>query len=438
MSKVDQEYKKTLDYLLEQLPMFQRVGEKAFKKDLKNIQILTRNLETPHAKFPSIHIAGTNGKGSTTHILASILQHKGKRVGVYTSPHYQDFRERIKINGSLVPQKFVIDFVAKHKELFEKIQPSFFEISVAMAFTYFAEQKVDIAIIETGLGGRLDSTNIITPILSIITNISLDHTDFLGDTLEEIAEEKAGIIKAGIPVVIGEKNAKTAKVFQQKVEDKNAPIYFARDIYHVVPTIRALTHSIFNVYKNKRLWMKDLESDISGLFQGENFTSVIQAIDILNQQGYHISEEDIRTAALKIKSSTFFIGRMQVLSLSPLIIADSGHNEGALSKTIEEILDKNFTHIHFVIGFVKDKKIDTMLSFFPKEKASYYIAKADIPRGLDVETLSSKMQELNLPVVSYSSVKDALAAAKNKVKSNECIYIGGSTFIVAEIVEHQK
>ena len=433
MPKIDKAYEQTTAYLFSQLPMYQRVGDAAMKKDLKNIIALCKHLNNPQDTFPTIHIAGTNGKGSTTHILAAILQETGKKVGIYTSPHYKDFRERIKIGNKLASKSFIVDFVKKNKKILEKIQPSFFEISVAMAFDYFAKEKVDIAIIETGLGGRLDSTNIITPILSIITNISMEHQAYLGNTLKEIAGEKAGIIKKNVPVVISEDNPTTAPVFIKKAKEMNAPIHFSKDSYSVIPTVDAFTHSIFNIYKNKRLYMRDIESDVAGQFQAENIRGVIQAVYILNELGYDISDEQTLSALKKVKSSTYFIGRMHIVKYAPFIVADSGHNEGALSKTLDELQKIKYRKLHIILGFVKDKEIKKMLSFFPKN-AAYYFTEANIPRALPVAELAKIADKAGLKGESYESVKDALAAARSVVSLDDCIFVGGSTFVVAEVI----
>ncbi len=431
--KKKRSYKETLNYLFTLLPMYQNVGKKAMKKDLKNIVALCKHLGNPDQKFPSIHIAGTNGKGSTTHILAAILQQKGKKVGVYTSPHYRDFRERIKINKQLVSESFVVDFVEENQKIINKIKPSFFEITVAMAFAYFADKEVDIAVIETGLGGRLDSTNIINPLLSIITNISLDHTDMLGNTLKEIASEKAGIIKQGVPVVVGEYHKETASIFNKKAKELLSPIYFASQHFTTISTVKALTHSIFNVYKNKRLYIKDLETDLAGKFQAHNFTTIIQAIEVLNEQGFGISEKDILISSRRIASSTLFIGRMQTLGYHPFTLLDSGHNEGALSKTIQEITKRNFEQIHFVLGFVKDKDISKLLKFFPKN-GKYYFTQADIPRALPAKELGKEAKKFKLKGKVYETVAQALEQAQSEASLDDMIFVGGSTFVVAEVV----
>lgn len=426
-------YQDTIDYLFKQLPMYQRDGAPAMKKDLKNIQALCTRLEYPHAKFPSIHIAGTNGKGSVSHMLSAVLQEKGLKVGLYTSPHYRDFRERVKINGALIPEEKVVDFVNKNRVHFDSIQPSFFEISVAMAFDYFAKEKVDIAIIETGLGGRLDSTNIITPIMGVITNISLDHQEFLGDTLAEIATEKAGIIKRNIPIVIGQDIEETRPIFEKKAKDLQAEIYFAEDTYGTIQTIKAFTHSIYNIYKFKKLYFRDVESDIAGAFQAYNVNTAIQAINVLNTLDYNIREEDFKSALLKIKKTTNFMGRCHLLGHHPLILADSAHNEAGIKKITTQIASKNYAQEHFVLGFVSGKDVKKILSYFPKG-GQFYFAKPNIPRGKKVEEVLAVAKEMGLNGAAYPSVEAALEAAKAKAQAKDLIYVGGSTFVVAELV----
>ncbi len=426
-------YKQTTDWLFSQLPMFQRQGAKAFKKDLTNIRLLCEALGNPFEQFPSIHIAGTNGKGSSTHLLAAILQQKGLKVGVYTSPHYKDYRERIKINGLFVTEDFVVDFVKGNRAVFEGIRPSFFEITVAMAFAYFAEEKVDVAVIETGLGGRLDSTNIITPILSLITNIGKDHTDFLGETLPEIAGEKAGIIKKGVPVVISESHPDTKPVFIEKARQEDTDIYFAEDRYEVELIEESLLCSTYDIYRNNERYLKKVSSDITGDFQTKNLQGVLQAVEILNLQGLDISEQDLVLALANVKQQTRFMGRMQLLGENPVIIADSGHNIHALRRTISQIQRQEYDTLRIVLGFVKDKDIRQMLSVFPKT-ARYYFTQADIPRALPIEELKSIAEEMGYEGEFHPNTKDALAAARTSSDSSDFIFIGGSTFIVADVI----
>ena len=426
-------YQQTLDYLFQQLPMFQRVGAVAFKKDLTNIKALCELLGNPQEQFPSIHLAGTNGKGSTAHILASVLQAHGLKVGVHTSPHYRDFRERIKINGALASEQFVIDFVEKHKSAWQEIQPSFFELAVAMAFQYFAEQKVDIAIIETGLGGELDSTNIIMPLLSVITNISYDHQKFLGDTLPEIASAKAGIIKQNIPVVIGEKQTEITHVFEAKAKTENTPILYASDHIEAQFLSNDLHHSTFDIYKNEDLLYEKLEVNLIGNYQRLNLQTALQALELLPSDLFQLEEEELRTGLKNLKKSTHFLGRWQVLSETPLVLADSAHNEAGIQSAMQYLHSFSFEQLHIVLGFANDKDLDKVLPLFP-ENATYYFAKADVPRGLNAQILMEKAATFDLVGETYSSVKAALEKAKQKAKEEDLIYVGGSIFVLAEVV----
>ena len=415
--------------------MFQRVGTIAFKKDLSNIRKLCTLLEEPQTKFSSVHIAGTNGKGSTAHLLSSVLQAAGFKVGLYTSPHYVDFRERIKINGQYVPEQFVIDFVKNNLNDFEEIKPSFFEITVAMAFDYFAAEKVDIAIIETGLGGRLDSTNIIMPLLSIITNISFDHQQFLGDTIESIAKEKAGIIKPGVPVVIGEENIESQKVFQEVAELNDARIYYADRHYQAELLSSTLNHDIYSVKLNNQWFFDNLEVNLHGAFQQKNMQTVLQAIEVFNdlKQFREVERSHIRTGFKNLKELTNFKGRWQLIGSEPMIICDSAHNEAGLKIAMRELRKLPKEKLHVVLGVVNDKTLDKVLSFFPTN-ATYYFAKANIPRGLDAKTLKTKAAGFNLHGDFYESVKEALETAKKVASEKDLIYVGGSTFVVAEVI----
>lgn len=443
-------YQYTLDYLYQQLPMFHRVGAAAFKKDLTNTLALCEILGNPQNTFPTIHIAGTNGKGSTAHTIAAILQAAGYKTGLYISPHYKDFRERIKVNGDYIPKKYVKQFVENNKIHFEKIKPSFFEMTVAMAFDYFRNvenenteggQGVDIAVIEVGLGGRLDSTNVITPLMSVITNISLDHTDMLGDTLSLIAFEKAGIIKPNVPVVIGEEQSETTPVFLEKAHSSHAPIYFASqnvDIQVVRDNSTDFEFSTFNVVlKNSFSDFKKLDNlkvNLSGDFQEKNIATVIETINILNHYtDFKINETQLRQGLAHIKPLTNFIGRWQVIGQNPTILCDSGHNEGGLTYVINQLKQLTFNHLHIVMGFVKDKDLAKVLKLLP-QNATYYFAKANIPRGLDAHILRGMAAEHGLEGKAYSSVKRALTAAKTVAKADDLIYVGGSIFVVAEVL----
>ncbi len=428
-------YKETLDYLYHQLPMYQRVGKQAFKKDLTNIRLLCKHLENPQNKFRSIHIAGTNGKGSTAHLLSAALQNLGLKVGLYTSPHYKDFRERIKINGTYISRKKVIDFVDKNKSSFDEIKPSFFEITVAMAFDFFAKEKVDIAIVETGLGGRLDSTNIITPLMSIITNISYDHQQFLGDTLKEIAGEKAGIIKASIPVVIGERQAETDHVFIQKAKAENASISFAEDHFRVQKIKSSNSQTYFDIYYQNQPYLTNLGVQLKGSFQQKNLQTVFESIRVFNQLNEFdaLRKAQLYSAFLDLKNKTAYQGRWQVLQDKPLIIADSAHNEGGLKVVLQELTDLRYQNLHIILGVVNDKDLAKILPLFP-ENAAYYFAKADIPRGLNAKKLQTTAKKFNLKGSSYISIKNALKAAKRNASSEDLIFIGGSIFTVAEVL----
>ncbi len=426
-------YDETINYLFTFLPMFQRIGAAAYKSDLGNTIALMEALDNPQHKFKAIHVAGTNGKGSTSHLLASLLREKGLKVGLHTSPHLKDFRERIRVDGIMVEKDWVVDFVAKNKALIEKIQPSFFETAVAMAFKYFEEQKVDIAIIEVGMGGRLDSTNVLSPLMSIITNIGIDHTMFLGEDLSSIAGEKAGIIKENTPVIIGQTHKETSPVFISKARENDSPIYFADQIYSIRNARHLDSKLILDIYKKGDLIYKDLVSVLSGDYQTKNIITVISAIDVLGKLGYKFSEQEIRQGFLNLQTNAKLMGRWQTLSENPLTICDTGHNEDGLNYIIKQISQTPHNNLHFVLGMVNDKEIDKVLSLLPK-KADYYLCKADIPRGLDVEILAEKARETGLNYSIYSSVQDALRAAQTKAMKGDLVFVGGSTFTVAEVV----
>lgn len=427
-------YQQTLDYLYAQLPMFQRIGTAAYKANLDNTIAICNTLGNPEKKFKSVHIAGTNGKGSTSHYIASILQSAGYKVGLYTSPHLKDFRERIKINGKMMPQQYVVDFVAKHKNQFEKIQPSFFEMTVGLAFDYFANEKVDIAIIEVGLGGRLDSTNVIQPLCSVITNISFDHAALLGNTLEKIATEKAGIIKANTPVIIGETQEEIQKVFFQKAEQNKAPIVFADKIWNVQNPRFAQKQKLFlamdAISSNQSLI---LESELLGLYQQKNIPPVLCAVESLTQQGFFIDDNHIKEGIKNVVSKTGLLGRWQILSNKPLVIADTGHNEAGVKQVLEQIALTPHQQLHVVLGMVNDKDVSTILSLLPKI-ASYYFCKANIPRALDADELAKQAQQAGLKGNIYNTVADALHSARQNAAPDDLVFIGGSTFTVAEVV----
>jgi dihydrofolate synthase/folylpolyglutamate synthase len=431
-------YQQTLDYLYSQLPMFQRIGSAAYKDNLDNTIAICKLLGNPENKFKSVHIAGTNGKGSTSHMLASILQSSGLKVGLYTSPHLKDFRERIKINGDMISQQYVIDFVEKYKTAFEQIQPSFFEMTVGLAFDYFANEKVDIAIIEVGLGGRLDSTNVIIPELAVITNISFDHVALLGDTLEKIAVEKAGIIKFEIPVIIGETQNETRIVFIEKAKHCNASIVFADARYqainaHHVRTDKLLLAMDISASSNQMIAYQNLETELLGLYQQKNIPTVLCAIEGLQKKGFKVSEKNIRDGIKNVVQQTGLLGRWQVLSANPLVIADTGHNEAGIKEVVNQINQTPHNQLHFVLGVVNDKDISKILSLLP-QKATYYFCKANLPRALEAQKLAQQASLAGLKGNCYTSVENALLAAKNKAKANDLIVVGGSTFTVAEAV----
>lgn len=403
-------YQETTNWMFNQLPMYQHQGASAYKKDLTNVILLAEHLDNLHKKIKCIHVAGTNGKGSTSHMLASVLQEAGYKTGLYTSPHLKDFRERIKINGQEISEEFVIEFVEKHKSFFEANDMSFFEMTVGLAFDYFANEKVDIAIIEVGLGGRLDATNIITPLVSVITNIGIDHVQFLGNTLESIATEKAGIIKPEIPVVIGEYTPETQPVFLAKAKENNSEIYFASDL-------------ISETYP----------SDLIGDYQEHNKKTVLQTFKILNEQSdFNVNHENIKSGLLHVVKNTGLLGRWQQLGSEPKIVCDTAHNKHGLEIVLKQIQKETFDKLHIVLGVVNDKELDDVLPLFPKT-ATYYFCKPNIPRGLDATLLQEKALQFSLNGNTYSSVSEAYASAQNNATKNDFIYLGGSTFVVAEL-----
>ena len=427
-------YTRTLHYLYTSLPMFQRIGAPAYKADLNNTIAICKLLDNPENKFRSVHIAGTNGKGSTSHMLASVLQCAGYKVGLYTSPHLKDFRERIKINGKKIGKQSVVHFVEKHKADFEKIQPSFFEITVGMAFDYFANEKVDIAIIETGLGGRLDSTNVITPLLSVITNISYDHQALLGNTLQKIATEKAGIIKTNVPVVIGETQKSISSIFTKKAKENNAKIYFTDKKYFaqsIDDKAKPNTVQTLDIYYDKKLKYKNLQLDLVGNYQQKNICTVLQSLQLLNHQGFIISEKNIRKGVASVVKRTGLLGRWQILAQSPLTIADTGHNEAGIKQVLAQLKTVPHRKLHFVLGMVNDKDITKILQLLPKT-AQYYFCKASIPRALDEKELAQKANQAKLKGKTYPTVKAALKSAQKNALKKDLIFIGGSTFTVAD------
>jgi dihydrofolate synthase/folylpolyglutamate synthase len=420
-------YEQTLEYLYTNLPIFQRVGTAAYKKDLTNTVQLCEVLGNPQRKFKSIHIAGTNGKGSTSHMLASVLQSSGYKTGLYTSPHLKDFTERIKINGTEINKEFVVEFVNRIKPSIETIRPSFFEITVAMAFDYFVQQKVDIAIIEVGLGGRLDSTNIITPLVSLITNISFDHKDILGDTLEKIASEKAGIIKPGIPVVVSERQPAVEDVFKNKAEECKSEIYFAQDNYVIKESQKGL-----HVERNRSRIISDLSLPLKGIYQAKNLAGVLRTLEVITDIGFNVTVENLIQGLEKTIDQTGLKGRWQKLGDLPLMICDTGHNAAGVKEVVKQIGLQKFDKLHIVWGMVKDKEPDEVLKLLPKN-AHYYFCQADIPRAFDSKLLMEKASTFGLHGEAMGSVNLAVESAKLKAGKNDFIFIGGSTFVVAEI-----
>ncbi len=434
-------YTETLDYLYNKLPMFSRIGDAAIKKDLTNTIALCEFLENPQHKIKTIHIAGTNGKGSVAHILASVLQQAGYKTGLYTSPHLKDFRERIKVNGKPCKEKFVINFTEKIKPKIDEIQPSFFEITVAMAFDYFAKKKVDIAIIETGLGGRLDSTNVITPLMSVITNISYDHQNLLGNTLAEIASEKAGIIKPNIPVIIGRRNEETNDVFIQTAKKQHSTLYFADDVVQKIKAINTPNYLIVDaIIEDKKI---NICCDLNSTYQIENIKTALAALHILQQQKqefkkelkqlFIISDKSLQIGFSNIQKNTNLQGRWQVLEKNPKVIVDVGHNEDGIHKINEQLKFEKFDKLHIVFGAVKDKDIDKILALLPKQ-AIYYFTEPQIPRKLEVEILQEKANAHQLVGKIFHHPKDALGVAKSKAQENDLILVTGSFFIVGEIL----
>ena len=418
--------------------MYQRIGSAAYKADLENAFRLDKYFDYPHRRFKTIHVAGTNGKGSVSHMLASVLQSAGYKMGLYTSPHLLDFRERIKIDGQCVSKEFVIDFTEKNKKVFEKIQPSFFEMTVFMAFEYFASLKVEIAIIEVGLGGRLDTTNIITPEVSIITNIGLDHTQFLGNTIPEIASEKAGIIKKGIPVVISETQPETLDIFKKVAQNQHSEIHFSEEHYKVEYALQNLDGTIDWKFNTCSGWsFEKLTLDLQGMCQKKNLPAVLMALWILKQKGFVIEPKDIERGIKKIIPLTHLSGRWQIFSRSPLVVCDIAHNVDGFKEIIRQILSTPFQHLHMVLGFVDDKKLQPIVEMLPAD-ASYYLCEPDIPRAMKIDLLESFFRKQNLSYQCFHSVSEAYNSACGISSSNDLIYIGGSTFVVADFLKWHK
>ncbi len=422
-------YKETLEWLFAQLPMYQREGKAAYKANLDNTLKLDQHFGSPHKQFKTIHVGGTNGKGSVSHMLASILQEAGYKTGLYTSPHLKDFRERIKINGEMVSEEYVINFVEQNKQFFAEIKPSFFEMTVAMAFQYFADQQVDIAVIEVGLGGRLDSTNIITPLASVITNISFDHMALLGDTLEKIAREKAGIIKPNIPAIIGTKDSTSDFVFIEKARACGTTLEFASENWQVERNDQ-------NVYqlKNKNgITFDHITPDLKGLYQRKNIPAVLETVLSLRNSRLNISDQNIADGIANTIRNTGLLGRWQELSHTPYTVCDTGHNIDGLTEIVAQLKTCKFEKLHFIIGMVNDKDVDSVLHILPQD-AIYYFCKASIPRAMDERVLAEKARKNNLHGETFPTVAEAYQAAREAAGDQDMIYIGGSTFVVAEVI----
>jgi dihydrofolate synthase / folylpolyglutamate synthase len=424
-------YKETLDYLYTQLPVYHRIGKAAYKADLNNTIVLDKHFGNPHKCFRSIHIAGTNGKGSVSHMLSSVLQEAGYMTGLYTSPHLRDYRERIKINGKMIPEQDVVSFVENNRDILERLKPSFFEMSVAMAFDFFARSSVDIAVIETGLGGRLDSTNIITPLLSVVTNIGHDHKELLGDTLGKIAFEKAGIIKEAVPVVIGERHTETSGIFSLRAKEMNSPIFFTEDNYicELEDFNPMLSYRKYRVSKNGSSSFQG-ETSLLGDYQKKNIPLVYNSAELLKKD-LKISNENISKGIRNTVINTGLEGRWQILRHKPLIICDTGHNLEGIEFVTKQLNSISKKRLHIILGFVNDKDISQVLPLFPTE-ALYYFTKASVPRALDESVLKNSAEIYGLGGASFRNVSDALKSAVLNAGTEDMIFIGGSTFIVAD------
>ena len=423
-------YSETINYLFNSTPLFQNVGKDAYKEGLENTYLLDEHFGHPHRHFKTIHVAGTNGKGSCSHTLAAILQSAGYKVGLYTSPHLVDFRERIRVNGTPVSEQYVIDFVEQHRAFFEPLHPSFFELTTAMAFNYFAEQQVDVAIIEVGLGGRLDCTNIIRPDLCLITNISFDHIQFLGDTLAKIASEKAGIIKPGIPVIIGETTPETKPVFTQKALQEGAPIHFAEEEQYLQSS--SVNEQGKRIYQTRDY--ANLEGELGGLCQVKNTNTLLSAIRVLQSIGYEIKEPHVREGFAHVCALTGLMGRWQKLQEKPTLVCDTGHNKGGIQYIVEQLSAQKYRRLHIVMGMVNDKDISGVLAMLPKE-ATYYFTKASVNRALSETEVQRLAGEAGLRGNTYPCVADAVQAAKETAEAEDFIFVGGSTFIVADLLK---
>lgn len=429
-----QNYEQVLEWMFQQIPMYQRQGKAAYKADLSATEALDEYMGHPHRSFRTIHVGGTNGKGSVAHMLASVLQSAGYRTGLYTSPHLNDFRERIKVDGQMVDRDFVISFMERNQEHFLQVRPSFFEMTVAMAFDYFRQVQVDVAVIEVGLGGRLDSTNIIDPELSVITNISLDHTQFLGDTVEQIAREKAGIIKENKPVVVGESDPRTAGIFREKALAAHAELFFADQDYRITKEEGGFSENpCYSISQGQRVIYNRLCTDLLGSYQSRNIVTTLRAVDVLNGLGYALAGEQVRKGLSNVGGITGFRGRWFILQNNPLIICDTAHNEAGLNINVREAQRLNRGRLHFVLSFVNDKQLDAILKIFPTS-ARYYFTRASIPRALEEDKLTEMAARYGLTGQCYPVAGDALRAARDQARQEDLIYVGGSTFLVSELI----
>ncbi|MFC2113630.1 bifunctional folylpolyglutamate synthase/dihydrofolate synthase [Bacteroidota bacterium] len=427
-------YKEAISFLFSSLPMYQRVGQVAYKSNLNNTLALDEYFDHPHWDFRSIHVAGTNGKGSVAHMLSAVLQTAGYKVGLYTSPHLKDFRERIRVNGEMIPEERVSGFVDDHREIIDKIQPSFFEMTVAMAFDHFRNEKVDIAVVEVGMGGRLDSTNIISPILSVITNIGMDHSQFLGDTLYQIAGEKAGIIKPGIPLVVGQKQDEVSMVFTRRVKELNGNLYFADQEFNVEYSLGSATNrQIMQVYREGEPLYNSLEIDLMGLYQQKNIPAVLKVLDLLGKNEITVTEQHLRKGLSNVVALTGLRGRWEILSQNPLVISDTAHNPEGMKEVIRQIKQMPWKNLHIVLGMVDDKDPEKLLEQLPRE-AMYYFIQSSIPRAMDREKLAREAIKYGLYGQVCTSPERGLKIARSKAEKEDLIFVGGSTFVVAEIL----
>ncbi|MBR6368632.1 MAG: bifunctional folylpolyglutamate synthase/dihydrofolate synthase [Bacteroidaceae bacterium] len=427
------DYKETIEYLFNSAPLFQNIGAGAYKEGLYNTKVLDEHFAHPHLSFKTIHVAGTNGKGSCSHTIASVLQEAGYKVGLYTSPHLVDFRERIRVNGKPISEQYVIDFVEHERAFFEPLHPSFFELTTAMAFKFFADEKVDVAVIEVGLGGRLDCTNIITPDVSIITNISFDHVQFLGDTLAKIASEKAGIIKPNIPVVIGETTPETKPVFISKAEEQNAPIIFAEEQDEVMGEC-ILAKGGFD-YQTKTFGL--ITAELGGLCQTKNTRTIIEALKQLIGKGYRITRQNVADGFASVCKNTGLMGRWQKLSDKPKVICDTGHNVGGIQYIVKQLELQEYDNLRIVMGMVNDKDISTVLSMMPKH-AVYYFTQASVKRAMPCRDFKAKAAGYGLEGDAYPTVRQAYEAALHDASQNDLVFVGGSSFIVADLLSFLK